>query len=722
MTIFITESFKFDLTHLNIRFSDKNSFFYTDLIKQHSFPFKIPNERNFIDFYNFVSHHNSKGANKNIKGKLFRDDRFFDAELQILKIKDSIDSVFYINIEKLLILKRPLRSLPWPSIDIGSDMYTFANARKFESYPTTKINFTEVYSPETHESSKWGPYSGFINECENGTYKEPFFDSVGVPRPRMTELRPFIYIQEIIVFIFAQIGYTVLGDFMTNEYLQKCQYFNPDPIYYSNAALSVTEEIRLIFMQDAPSDDSFSRNLYRHAQTIHDHGSYNIKVKISGDFFLVGDNVRLYCLYNNALIGGSNRVAYSESGSDSFSIEIDLNIDIELGEEGGVFQIRVECEPETFYSMDVEKTTNGTERPLYYQEIELAALVPDITVSKMIESVKESFNLSSVVDNVAKTVTLDFFKLDRSTDSIINLTKHQSVEPEITLNKILGYTIKFANEEIIHLDKEGNFILDAIDFDDITIPLEPLPVNFTTEALSVQSQGGMSVLFFDNDANAKPFIGDETISFTREGFIHYFLRAWYYSLLNAQVYDATLNLPVYISSKLDAESQIFMHNNFFVAETINRSSINSLFEKMTMKLFKMQNKPTFTFDPIVTPPTEGIDPPVIVTSISATNSTPTDTYAAVLYGDTRFGLPYYEVKVYANFTTDPQNQWLTYFWEIVSMPTNHTFIQFTQENNAHSISKLTIPTTGTPDANFVIRLKVKNASGLEATKEITITT
>ena len=54
MTIFITEDFRLDLSHLDIKFSDENSFFEKNLIKQQSFPFNIPNERSFIPFFEFV--------------------------------------------------------------------------------------------------------------------------------------------------------------------------------------------------------------------------------------------------------------------------------------------------------------------------------------------------------------------------------------------------------------------------------------------------------------------------------------------------------------------------------------------------------------------------------------------------------------------------------------------------------------------------------------------
>ena len=129
MTIFFTEFFKLDLSHLDIKFSEENTFFENDLIKQQSFPFRIQNERNFVPIFEFISSHNSVESNKYITGTLFQNDRYYDAELLILRISSQLEAVIYYNSQKVTIFDKNLKDLPWTSVETGDDIFPLQNQR-----------------------------------------------------------------------------------------------------------------------------------------------------------------------------------------------------------------------------------------------------------------------------------------------------------------------------------------------------------------------------------------------------------------------------------------------------------------------------------------------------------------------------------------------------------------------------------------------------------------
>ena len=106
MTIFTTDLFRLNLSHLNIKFSEENSFFEKDIIKQQSFPFKVPRERSFLSFFDFIESHNSTESNKYVKGILFRNDKFYDAELMVIRIAKEIEAVFYYKADNLTIFEK----------------------------------------------------------------------------------------------------------------------------------------------------------------------------------------------------------------------------------------------------------------------------------------------------------------------------------------------------------------------------------------------------------------------------------------------------------------------------------------------------------------------------------------------------------------------------------------------------------------------------------------
>ena len=74
----------------------------------------------------------------------------------VLNISANLDAIFYYSADELTIFDLSLKSLPWPVLDIGNDMYQFAKDTIAKDYPETLINFSEVYHPDKQTGSKKG--------------------------------------------------------------------------------------------------------------------------------------------------------------------------------------------------------------------------------------------------------------------------------------------------------------------------------------------------------------------------------------------------------------------------------------------------------------------------------------------------------------------------------------------------------------------------------------
>ena len=103
------------------------------------------------------------------------------------------------------------------------------------------------------------------------------------------------------------------------------------------------------------------------------------------------------------------------------------------------------------------------------------------------------------------------------------------------------------------------------------------------------------MLFYEANTEADPLVIDGDISYSRLGFVHNFLRNWLFQKLNSEEYNFTVELPLYIASQLNSEKPIWFFNNFFLVHSLRRVNVNSLFEKITLKLFKIKNPPAFDF-------------------------------------------------------------------------------------------------------------------------------
>lgn len=731
MTIFITELFKLDLSELNIKFSEENSFFEKDLIKQQSFPFKVPRERSFMPFFEFIGSHNSVESNKYIKGTLFRNDKYYEAELLVLGVSKQIEVVLYYSFQKLTIFDKNLNSLPWETLEVGDSIHSFADQTVIKDYPDTVINFPKINTPNLYKDYEFGQYIGFINHNVDGGFSESLPNPYNLPFTfyKMNEMRPFIYLKEVVKFIFNQIGYTVTGDFITNTSIRKCLLYHENSIFYTNKDYSRAENLSLTLTQSNVSGYNpsyLTYNEYTKNIVMSSYGSYKAKLNIEGEIPAYnGGSVYIKCYFNGNLLS----LAIANSSIDntvvSFNRNLEFSFDVPKSLVGSSLEIKVYCIASVKNSIDGEYEINGTLRPLYKDFISLKDLLPDITVGEFINSVKESFNMTSIFDQATQTVQFNFFNSFVDNQSALDLSKYIIDSVPRKLNKSIGYKIPFSDGEILNLNRDGAFVASESGFTEKRIPLEPLPVVYIDAQANVKHQEGLSMLFFESNVNANPLVIDGDIAYSRIGFIHTFLRNWLFQNLNSEEYNMTIQLPLFLASKLNSESKIWFYNNYFLVHNLKRLNINSLFEKFSLRLFKLKNYPTFNLVIDDGSGTGGttFEPPVIVTSSFGAFGAmfQTTQFYATINGSVLGGPSSFTVDIYANGSTDPQGLTLSFGWQVMSSPDGNASGIFQSQNSDHSITRFINSGYINLAGNYVLRLTVVNSVGLSDTVDVTVT-
>lgn len=740
MTILYTAYFKLDLSHLNIKFSEENDFYEKDLIKQYSFPFKIPKQRGFIPFFEFISSHNSANENTLINATLFRNGNFYEAELMIIGIKKDIEAVIYFSKNKLTIYNRPLNSLPWEVLEIGNNIFDFANTTKGLDYPATPINFVQIYDPEKHKSYDYGQYvnpfttsnapenGNFINHCDDGFFIDSEILPDGTVVQKMNEMRPFIYIPKIIEFIFNEIGYTVQGDIINNTHLNKALQYHDNSIFYTNKDLLKTIPTQFAyFTYNVPVTYPTTIG---HSKFIHTvdfdptFASYNIKVEITGMLRVaVKNECRLLFVFNNEVFA-EKAVQHLDPPQDG-DFELTLEARLNIPPNSTTHELQIQMVTPNLVENTVVGTIEikGTPRPLYKPTLNMASLLPDVTVGNYINAVKESFNLTSIFNEKTKIVTFNFFKSFISNTATVDLSKYAQIEPSRRLNKKTGYKIEFKDAQVLYLDKTGEFVFDAIGFDKISIPLQPLHTLFIDVKPNVRHQNGLSVLFYKANTKALPLINNGDVSYTRYGFIHHFLRVFLYQELNAEEYNSTMDVPIFEALKIESSSKLKMHNNYFTPLSLKRENKNSLFEKINGRFLKLKNAPYFNFGLF--------SPNVVVGYLNVDNSTfPATTIftqaltivATVTYLDANFGgsSAFITCNIIADRTTDPQGLDMFYEWETVSTPSGNIDGEFIALNAEQSNVTFKILAVSNISGDYTVKLKVTNSEGLSTQNIITL--
>ena len=724
MTIFFTEFFKLDLSHLDIKFSEENTFFENDLIKQQSFPFRIPNERNFIPFFEFVSSDNSVESNKYVNGTLFRNDTYYDAELLILRISSQLEAVIYYNSQKLTIFDENLKDLPWSSIEIGDDIFGYAASIVVQNYPDTSVNFVQIYDPDRYKDYEFGDgeYSGYINHNVDGQFQRGVYDTgFGFSLTRINEMRPFIYLKEVLTFIFDQIGFSVTGDFVDDPSIGKCLLYHSNQIFYTNKDFSKKENTAFTLNQFGVSGylpSYISYNEYVQQVWIYSYGTYKVEINIEGSFpSSLGGSFYLKCYFNGELLSTAVEHSSNEDTAVDFGRTIDFTFHVTKAQEGQLLEIKVICIESVKNSLVGDYQITGTTRPLYQNSIALKDLLPDITVGEFVASVKQTFNMTSVFDPSAKTVRFDFFNSFINNQTAIDLSKHMTNHVPRKMNKSIGYKIPFSDGEILNLNKKGQFVTQDTGFTEKRIPLEPLPTIYIDTEPDVKHQDGLSIFFFKATSDAKPLIIDGDIAYDRLGFVHKFLRNWFFQLLNSEQYNLTVHLPIFLSLKLNSESKIWFYNNYFLVHQINRSNINSLFEKLSLKVFKLKSFPTFSLN--IDDDTD-YENPTAFTTTSAISTILTTQFNAITTPGLSGNPSYFTIDIFGNQSLDPQDLPLSFGWEVLSSPDGNSSGIFQSQNTDHSMTRFTHSGYLNLEGDYSLRLTVVNTVGLSDSIEVVV--
>ena len=708
MLIFITETFKLDLSELNVRFSENNSFFNRNYKKNATFPITIPRLRSFLAFFEFVESHNSTNSNDSIKGVFFKYDKFYEATLSITSIAKDIKAVIYFEEKKHAIYDKKLVELPWEDITVGNDMYQFAKDTIAQDNPATKVNFVQIYAPEKYKENDFGPYNGYINNNVNGdfvdTRVELYSGHIGLPV--MNEIRPFIYFKEILLKIFNEINYTIIGNLITNDLFIKALMYHDNSIYVTNK--DYKEEIPLdLQLIDAEPDGYFPQYSERGQNIIMDTvGTFIFEFELTGEFDtdnpLTAETLEYKLLFDGVQINSKN---FNETQDASISVKFKKELIITVADVGKVFSINIISSTNTFQNITGKATLTGVPEPTYNTTFNLKELMLDLTVDNFITMLADTFLLTIDFNHFNKTVAFNFFEEQIETQEVIDLSKYVTHEPRRSFGKSLGYKISFPDGEEIYYNKKLEELPVAVDFTSKTLPFSPLKTKYVDGIANVEHQEGNSLLFFENNTTALPLLIASGINLTRRGFITKYLKKWYFENLNSEMYSHIITLPIYIASKIKENSKLWLFNNFFIIKSLQRQSVGSLFQQLDFRLFKIKN--FYTEAPV------SYQNPVAV--ISDILSPVTEFFVTATPVD-GLNYPNFTALLYGYLSTDPNSLPLSYVWSVVSSPDGNASGIFYPQYGITDNSNVKLKHTNIFMANLIgdytVQLTVTNTAGL----------
>jgi hypothetical protein len=259
MLVFIHDSFKLDLTYLNVTFTELNQWFKDDFSTETSIPFDLYLDSELSKNSGFQAHYN---ANKNktiFSGYLDKDGELKAAVLQFLSIKGSfINAIinagtdnfpsFDKKLSELLLETKPVDNIIEEAVSVLS-----------KSYPETNYNFqmihTDRYDPT---SSEWMGFGQIINKYTAGAFvtNELQLDTnVDLIKNIM---QPLPYLMHVVNAGIVDAGFKLAGDILEDPDFNQALLFR-DGNYYQQ---TTKEEVPFVYKNNefdtlASNDNGF---------------------------------------------------------------------------------------------------------------------------------------------------------------------------------------------------------------------------------------------------------------------------------------------------------------------------------------------------------------------------------------------------------------------------------------------------------------------------------
>lgn len=406
---FVTSQFVLDLSRIAISYQEENPRFKDTFFTQYSLPFEFQMNADLrLRMGNYTALNATK-LKKKYDGYHVLDGRVRKGTLEILSVEGNlvsaqIDSGF----EQLPNFEKKLCDLPLLRKRVP-DIYTHANEIVAKKYPEVDYNFPKVVYPKDKSQKGWELFFQFINS----------YGSEGFIRNEANRnyniMHPMPYLLYVLKTGFADAGYELAGDILTDEDFNQQVLYSNTPYYLTTAQ-------------------------QEHTLTAVEH---TYEFATAGTWRLVCDNqpisgqVAIRLKLDNVIIR-----EFSFEKPETLSFTQLLTID--TTGQTLVLEIEGTSQPQLSMNLNIvaqhSEDGNVIEQVINPNIVDLKRAVPDVTFGDLIKTIKNWKNYDMVIDG--HKLYMNRIKIEERTHAK-DFRTWEVREPKKTFLTKQSYLIKF---------------------------------------------------------------------------------------------------------------------------------------------------------------------------------------------------------------------------------------------------------------------------------------
>ena len=382
--LFVTDTFELDLSRISISYQEENPRFKDTFFTQFSLPFEFYMNADLrVKMGNYTAI-NALRLKKKHEGYHVMDGRARKGTLEILSVEgELVQAQIESGFEQLPNFEKKLCDLPLAKVAVDN-IYEHANVVCRKRYPEVDYNFPRVVYNKDNSQSSWEAFEGFLNHTRNGAFINNSEDSGN--RVVRNIIHPMPYLLYVLKKGFADAGYTLAGDILTDEdFLQQVIYSGKE--YYKT---SEQQEVNM-----TPQRDSLTQQREVSGVVFGKYQSETTLDKV-GKWRLVCNNAHILphgepFIYRVKLDGVVIREGAISERQSTLSFTQVIAI-----ETGGAHQLRCEFEGawnspiELYLNIIAQHDAQGNviEQVINNNEVDLKRAVPDITFGDLVKTIK----------------------------------------------------------------------------------------------------------------------------------------------------------------------------------------------------------------------------------------------------------------------------------------------------------------------------------------------
>ena len=365
---FVTSQFVLDLSRISISYQEENPRFKDTFFTQYSLPFEFQMNADLRMRMGNYTALNATGLKKKYDGYHIIDGRVQKGTLEILSVEGNlvsaqIDSGF----EQLPNFEKKLCDLPLLRQRVP-DIYDHAKEICTKKYPEVDYNFPRVVYPKDTSQKGWEHFLQFINlgnSVDGFTRNEP--------NRSYNIIHPMPYLLYVLKTGFADAGYELVGDILTDEDFSQQVLYSNIPYYLTTA------QQEHILTAVAPTYEFPTAGTWRLVcDNQHISGTAVLRLKL--------DNVVIR--------------EFNFERSDTLSFTQLLSIDTTLQ----TLALEIEGTPQPQLTMNLNivaqhnEDGNVIEQVINPNIVDLKRAVPDVTFGELVKTIKNWKNYDMTIE------------------------------------------------------------------------------------------------------------------------------------------------------------------------------------------------------------------------------------------------------------------------------------------------------------------------------------